>query len=405
MIITIAWKNIWRNPIRSLAVIGAVSLGLWAGAYMISFANGMNSQRLKEQLNTSIGHIKITHPKFNEDKLVEFFLENPDSIGQAVSEYPEVKAYTSRLNCYGMASSAAGSFGVDIYGVDTVQETKVFAIYQRVQEGDFLPSSKRNPIVIGARLAKRLKLKVRSKVVLSFQDVKGEIIAGAFRVSGIYALDNKGYEESHVFLRKSDLQDLLGISEGAAHQLVFKLHNPHAAEGLSQQIQEKSSIFLSEDWKQISPELGYIDEVMVYFFLIFIGIILFALSMGILNTMLMAVLERTRELGMLRAIGMSRAKVFLMIMWETLFLTATGLPIGLGLAWLSITISYSLGIDLSVVGEGFEAIGYSSFIRPKMDFHEYVGISVMVFIAALLSSLYPAWTALKLKPAEAIRKI
>lgn len=405
MLITIAWKNIWRNPTRSLAVIGAVALGLWAGSYMISLANGMNRQRLEEQLNTSVGHIKITHPKFNQDKSTEFFLRNPDSIARVVSQFPEVKAYTSRLNCYGMASSAAGSYGVDIYGIDTAQETKVFAIYQRVQSGMFLPLDKRNPIVIGARLAKRLNLKIRSKVVLSFQNTAGEIIAGAFRVSGIYALDNKGYEESHVFLRKSDLQELLGLSVDAAHQLIFKLNDPQLAEGLSQKIQGDSTAYLSESWKQVSPELAYIDEIMVYFFLIFIGIILFALSMGILNTMLMAVLERTRELGMLRAIGMSRTRVFIMIMWETLFLTSTGLPIGLGLAWMSISISHYWGIDLSVVGEGFEAIGFSSFIRPVMAPYEYLGITVMVFVAAFLSSLYPAWTALKLRPSEAIRKI
>ncbi|NJL15565.1 MAG: ABC transporter permease [Microscillaceae bacterium] len=405
MIVKIAWKNIWRRPVRSLVVIVAVALGLWAGMFMVAFTNGLNQQRLEDQLNNSLGHIKFVHPAFAEEKQVGHTLPQVAKIAESLKKQPEVQAITTRVNLYGMASSSAGSFGVDIYGITPATEQKVFAISQQVVAGQYFNTRKRLPVVIGQKLATRLGLKIGRKVVLSFQTMAGELTAGAFRVVGIYQITNTTFEESHVFVQASDLRALLGGRADLTHQVIAKLADYRQAPAVAARLQAHFPQCKVQSWEEISPEMAYIDTVMRYFFYIFIGIILLALAMGIVNTMLMAVLERTRELGMLMAIGMSRGRILRMIMTETFLLTCTGLPIGLLLAWASVALSAQAGLDLSAVGEGFGALGYRSVIYPHLQPGEYLQICVMVFFTALLAALYPAWQALRLRPAEAIRKV
>ncbi|MEO1450144.1 MAG: FtsX-like permease family protein, partial [Bacteroidota bacterium] len=141
------------------------------------------------------------------------------------------------------------------------------------------------------------------------------------------------------------------------------------------------------------------------FMWIFVGIIVLALTFSIINTMLMAVLERTHELGMLMAVGMNKARVFGMIMLETIFLSMVGVPIGLIAAWGSITwlSGVGRGLDLSAFSEGLSEFGMSSVIQPQLDSHFYWQVMLLVAIASILAAVYPALRALKLKPVEAIR--
>jgi ABC-type antimicrobial peptide transport system permease subunit len=137
--------------------------------------------------------------------------------------------------------------------------------------------------------------------------------------------------------------------------------------------------------------------------MIFVIIILVALSFGIINTMLMAIMERVREIGMLMAIGMNKGKIFLMILFETLFLSVTGGILGLLFSWILINITGITGIDLSVLAEGLNSMGYSSFVYPELDFYYYALIGLLVVATAVFASIMPARKALKFNPAEAVR--
>ena len=174
-----------------------------------------------------------------------------------------------------------------------------------------------------------------------------------------------------------------------------------------------ASIFESEinseklvvrSWSEINPILKMLNEMTIQFTLIFVVIILIALSFGIVNTMLMAIMERVREIGMLMAIGMSKFRVFLMITMETVFLSMTGGILGLFLSWLLVLITNRTGIDLASVAEGLNAYGYSSFVRPELGLFFYFFIGTLVILTAIFASVFPARKALKLKPSEAIRQ-
>jgi len=158
-------------------------------------------------------------------------------------------------------------------------------------------------------------------------------------------------------------------------------------------------------WGEISPELSYSDEMMTMALYIYMGIIMLALLFGIINTMLMAVLERKRELGMLMSVGMTKTKVFGMVLVETFVLALVGGPIGMLAGHITVIYFGRKGINVAALGEGMNALGFDSIIYTQLPATSYIDIAVMVIITALLAALYPARKALKLNPAEAVRAI
>ena len=407
MIIKIAWKNIWRNPVRSGVVITSVLLGIWAGIFVLAFSMGMNDQRVKGQLDNFVGHIMVKHAKYNDDKLVKYYIKDAARVTEQIKNNKAIVATTTRVSAIGMATSSAGGYGATIHGIDLENESKVFSLKDKMVEGKYFEGIKRNPIVIGKKLAKRLKLKLRSKVILTFQNETGDITSGAFRIAGIYKSSNTVYDESNVFVRNNDLRGLLG-NDQLIHHIVCRVNDyqkaPEIVAALKSKLKNIKDIKV-QSWKDTSPDLAYANDMMSQMLFIFVGIILLGLSMGIINTMLMAVLERTRELGMLMAVGMSKGRVFRMIVAETFFLTCVGAPLGVLSAWATIQYTGANGINLAAFSSGLENFGYDTIIRPMLESSYYMQIGVMVVIAALLSAIYPAIKALKLKPVEAIRKI
>ncbi|HBX66907.1 MAG TPA: ABC transporter permease, partial [Balneolaceae bacterium] len=211
-IIKLGWKNIWRNPTRSGVVIVAVLLGTWAGIFSAGFMNGMMQDSLNNQIQLSIGHIQITHPKFDDLYNPKYAIENPDELIQSLKQKPYIEQVSAKSMVTGLAQSTRNSYGVSVYGIDTQLDTAL-VVEQYLVEGDFLEGINRNPVVIGRKLAERLDIKLRSRMVLSFQDVEGEITGGAFRVTGVFDSFSNQYDETNVFVLQEDLNRLIGNPE------------------------------------------------------------------------------------------------------------------------------------------------------------------------------------------------
>jgi ABC-type lipoprotein release transport system permease subunit len=195
------------------------------------------------------------------------------------------------------------------------------------------------------------------------------------------------------------------LGSDIVHEIAILCHSIDQADELKAVLSSEFPEDKIETWSEISPELGYADEMMSTFIYIFMGIILVALSFGIINTMLMAVLERKRELGMLMSVGMNKTRVFLMILLETLFISSIATPVGIVLSYWIIVHFGEHGIDLSVVGKGLENFGIGHRVYTSLPVTLYFNISVMTLIITFISSLFPARRALKLDPAEAVRAI
>ena len=403
MIWSVSWRNVWRSKTRSLVIITAITLGVFAGVYTVAFMFGWVNQRVASVINTEMSHIQIHHPEYLETYEIHDLIPNTDEIVSQLSSLKSVKAVSDRVIATCMVASAETGSGVQLVGVDPEREMLVTNIHQKVVDGEYFNGVKTNPIVIGEKLAEKLKVKVRSKVVVTITEMDGTLTGGAFRVAGIYRTSNTSYDEMKAFVRADDIRRLVGLDENAGHEIAVLLNENGTEKLIAKEISEMHPNLQVLTWTQLLPEMEMLNENMNLMLYIFVGIILLALGFGIVNTMLMVILERVKELGMLMAVGMNRLRVFTMIVLETVFLSLTGGIIGIVLAVMLTAITGKTGIDLSLWAQGLHSFGYDSVIYPEIGFDSIVGVTILVIITGVISAIYPARKAIKLKPAEAIR--
>ena len=408
LLLSMAWRNIWRSPWRSGVVVGAMALGVWAGIFMMGLAQGVNDTRTANALDDYIGHAQITDSSFIDNQEVQAIIADPHSWTAALDAHPEVESWSERLLITAVMQSGAASAPVQVLAVDPEREAQVFKAPRRMYEGTFDSTG----ITLGLKLAEQLGAGLGDRVVLTFQDLRGEIHSSLYQVSGIYDGISNLVEGIQVYVPLAELApELLGTADSlsqpmVAHQIHFRVRN---LDSLDQTVGELTAAVANpgssvlRTWRAISPDLRYADEVLAQSLLLFMAVILFAMAFGILNTMLMAILERTRELGMLMAIGMTRRKVFRLVVLETLLLSFAGLPLGLLLGHLTIAVTSRTGISLTGVEKGMAELGLQSTIYPVPVPEYFLPVALLVAVLGLLSSLYPARKALKLNPIESMR--
>ena len=403
MLPRIAWRNIWRSRIRSFVVIGAVFLGVWAFISMMAITFSISLGYVDDAIRFQTSHLQVHHPQFGDDKASEFSLA--EDAYENIKQTENIKAITKRTIVTGMVRSSRGARGIIIKGVDPLTEVNVSEISESLIEGKFFTDGKKNEIIISQEIAEKLKLKLRKKLVLQFQDLNKDIVSASFRVAGIFKTGNNITDLSMLMVNSKDLNRLLG-DVTIFHEVAILLDDP-AKQLLTTQdlISKANPNTLVENYRQISPEVQLYESQIYISVSILMFIFMLALIFGIINTMLMAVLERSRELGMLMAIGMNKLRVFIMIVLETIMLGTIGAPLGMAAGWLTVKYLNKRGLDFSEYSEGTEAFGIKSFLRPELDGEIYFILMVAVFITALLASIYPALRAIKLRPIEAIRKI
>ena len=246
--------------------------------------------------------------------------------------------------------------------------------------------------------------KLRTKIIVRITDKEGFLVDAAFRIAGIFKTNNTAFDEMYAFVKNSDIETITGFSPEESHEIAILLNDIKMTENIKSQIQNLFPEIAVEEWKELSPELKMLDDYMGFINYVFIIIILLALGFGIINTMLMVVLERTKELGMLMAIGMNKLKVFLMIMTETVLLSLSGGVLGMIISYVVIRFFAKYGLSLgSGNTEIFESIGYEAIMYPKIELSFYLAVTFLVIATGIVSAIYPAFKALKLKPVEAIR--
>lgn len=403
MLIPLSWKNIWRNKVRSLVVVIAITLGITAGVFSTAFMKGMMDQRISTVINTEISHIQVHHPGFRKNPEIGNFMPNASSLAEKIERIDHVKGASKRIIIQSMVASSETASGVKITGVNPGDEKKVTNLYQKIVAGKYFEGVKRNPVVIGKKLAEKLNVKVHSKVVITLQDMDTNIIGGAFRVAGIFETSSNTFDEANIYVRDTDLARLTDLPVNAGHEIAVMVANNEETAAVAEQIKKLIPDEEVLTWKEISPEMQYITEVMDMYMYIFIIIILLALLFGIINTMLMVVLERIKEIGMLMAVGMNRLRVFGMIMLETVFLTLTGGVIGIVVGTMISKYFETHAISLAIWAEGYKQLGYDTWVYTRLNTEMIVMVTFMVIMTGFIAALYPAWKALQNDPAEALR--
>lgn len=403
MVVSLSWKNIWRNKNRSLLIIIAVSVGITLGAFISAFEWGIMEQRINTVVANELSHVQIHRKDFSlEDLSYKPFSFDQEDI-EEIKSSPKVKAVAERLVLGGMASSARGNMQVRILAVDPTQESSICNIKEEVVKGEFFKNSKKNEVVIGQALAKKLGVRIKSKIILHFHDEINEDHIAAFRVVGIYEKNNDQLEKLQIYVHKDLIQSDKFLGDNSVSEIAVLLNLSDDLDMVSSDLKKKHSDLKVQTWSEIMPELAYSLKSYEQVQYIIMGIVMLALAFGIVNTMMMAVLERTKEIGMLMAIGVKRLQIGLMFFLESLFLSLIGLPIGLLLTYGVTSYFGHKGISLERFAEGINSFGFDSVVYPVMKTEFYFTMSTVVIAISMLASLFPFFKAIRQNPVEALK--
>lgn len=371
----------------------------------MAFMQGAVDARIESATKSELAHLQIHAPHFLDNNESSLYIKNGVQLSSKIEELDSVVAASPRLVAEPFIQAAHGTGGGKLIGIQPEKEKQVTDIWEHVLEGGTYleKTSRMPPVLIGQKLAKKLKLKVGSKINVQMVDLSGDLSSKGYRVSGIYKTTNTTFDETHLFVNYNDLKTQLGIENNAAHEIAIIVNNGDEASAVKPSIQKIAGNNDVQTWKELSPEMSLLTDSMDQYMYIFILIILLGLCFGIINTMLMAVLERIKEIGMLMAVGMNKRKVFWMIILESVMLTFTGGIFGILIGSGITKIFETRPIDISMFSEGMEKYGFATQIYTSLQTETLLTIAFLVILTGLLSAIYPARKALKLNPAEATR--
>ena len=289
---------------------------------------------------------------------------------------------------------------VRVMGIEPAREPEVTSIAASMTAGVYLDGDARR-VLIGEELGRRLEVGVGDKIVLSVQDVTGELTGEALRVGGIFKTSSRELDRGTVFLRLDAGQALLGLGD-AVSEIVAVAETRRLVPELRDRLVASLGDVEVRSWEELQPLLVYMIDVFDQSAILVYAAVFIAMAFGIANVLLMTIYERTREIGIMRAIGFGRARLVATIMAESVIVTGAGLLIGFGGAVVAV-FALSDGIDLSSFAEGLEYFGVGSRIVPVLRTSDFTGPVFVAFVTAVIASAWPAWRAVRLRPAEAVR--
>ncbi|MCH8867394.1 MAG: ABC transporter permease [Proteobacteria bacterium] len=401
---TLAWRNLWRNHRRTLIMLAAVILGTWAMIFMTALMRGMVTQMIQDGISALPGHIQVHHPEYRDDPSVANLISISDTELAAKFEAADIAHWATRVRVPAVITSEYESRGITLLGVDPDRERGLtFVDYDEV-EGRFLESTEDTGIVIGKKLAKMLNTRVGKRVVVMSQDPDNEIADRGFRVVGLFTANVSAFEEAFIFAGKSTTQKLLRIDDQVSELIVFgdDYRNVEALyDKVSAIVDSRVEV---RRWFEVDAYLGAMLTIMDGFVFVWIIVIFLALSFGLVNTLVMAVFERVREIGLMLALGMKPVYILGQIIIESMMLLVIGLVLGTALSWAAIQ-PIKDGIDISIVGEGLDMWGMSSVLYPDLLLRDVILANVVVLVLGFFASLAPAWRAAHYEPVAALTKV
>ncbi|GLR74211.1 ABC transporter permease [Aliivibrio sifiae] len=401
MLLKLAWRNVWRNKLRTSIMIGAMVFGVVGVILMMGFMNGIIDNLVKNAIQWQTSHIQIHQKNYAINPDINSVIDDEAKITALLEHAPEVKAWTSRTLVNGMIASARSTRGIQLNGIDLVSEPTITPIRSHIIDGEWLDDHGRNPILVSQKTAERLKLRVFSKVVITFTDTTGEVTGAAFRVKGIFKTSSSAFDDANVYVRKMDLQSLGLVYFD--HEIAMVLHNEDQVtefrDKLSLTVSDKNRV---QDWLQLQPLLSTMMSSMAAGNQIILVIFVIAMGFGIINILLMSVFERTREFGVLMAVGMKKENIRRLIIIESGFIGFIGAGAGVIFSILFIYVLSKTGIPLDAMAEGLNAFGVDSVLYPSVSITDYLAVFTMVWCVSVLAGVYPAHQIIKKKPVEAM---
>jgi len=412
-----AWRNLWRNPRRTLIAMAAIGFGYAMLLFVACLMAGLRQQMIESGTSLVLSDAEVHAPSYYPDRPTHLTLGGRNgadlsALVAAIAAEPWVQAASPRVYGYGLVSATHQSVGAQILGVIPGQEQKITVLQTRMVKGSYLTGQMPKGVVVGDKLATAIGVEVGSEIVLLAPAADGSTGNDLYTVAGMFHTGLEAMDQGLVLMSLASLQELLRLPPGRIHEVGIKLHDDDitaattAAAALEVQL-GKSFPVRVRAWPELAPELAdYVQFNRRVTFILFLIFFLLAV-MGIVNTMLMAIVERTRELGMLMALGMRPVQVVGLIVAEAASLAGGSLVLGAALGspvlWYLQVHGLNLGGSRGAISLGGVVVGPLWYGRQ--DFTAYTQAALGLAVTAVVSALYPALRAARFRPAEALRKV
>ena len=404
MLITIAWRNIWRNYRRSMIMLGAIAVGVWAMIWLTAVMRGMVEQMITDSIENLTGHVQIHAPGYRDDPSIDNSMPAPSAALTQALEDPAVTTWSTRVRVPAVVSSERESVGVTLVGIAPQRERGLLFLPKTISQGRYLHSVQDDGIVIGKKLAERLDTHLGWRIVVMSQDPDNNIVDRGFRIVGIFDTELEAMETGYVFTGLKAAQTFLKMGAKVS-ELALRTDDYRHLQPIVTKLRAAAPGLQVLPWQKLDTYLATMLNIMDGFVLVWIVVVFIAMSFGLINTLLMAVYERTREIGLIQALGMKPVYILLQVVIESFLLLILGLAMGNLLSWLSI-LPIEDGMDISVLGvEGLEYAGISTILYPVVLANDVILSNAVVIVLGLIASLYPAWRAARHVPVEAITRI
>lgn len=405
--IKMAWRNMWRNWRRTAIALVAIILGLMLLLFLDGVIKGSDQAIFGNAVRLYGGNIQVHAPGFRAkaNRLPLLPLENADTVVQAARALPQVVAAAKRINTAGIISSKGKSYPVEITGIEPAIEAPLSIQAENITQGRFLTQEDGDAMVIGRGLADLLNVTVGDRIPLLGHRARGQMRQRTMTIVGIYDLGMPEVEKGMVFITLPEAQTLYNLRQQAT-EVAITLQSVGQEKAVAATLQAALPNYEVDSWQTLKPEIRQtLDTKLAFTSFIGLVVVLIA-SIGILNLMMMAVFERTREMGVLAALGLKGQQIMGLFLLEGSLIGLVGTVIGCGLGGLLIWLVGQVGIDFSfAAGMGEITALMGNRLYPSITPAAIIGRGLVVIFIAALASLYPAWQAAGKEPAEALHQV
>jgi len=402
----LAWRNVWRNPRRSILTMLAVAFSATLLVFMLSFQFGSYEDMINASVKLNTGHLQVQANGYIDKKEMRKVVPDPGAVIAALEKLPGIKGISPRGEAFALAAGAKRTRGVMVMGVDPDREKEVSTLPGQIRQGEYLKKGDHNAAVVGTLLAQRLHVGLGDELTLLGQAREGSVAATIVTVTGIYRTGIDAFDRSTLQMPLIDFDEVFAM-EGAVHSVVVAADRLRTAGRIGNTARTLPALAgLSVlGWEELMPGLKQSIQMDLVSGIIMYLILIIVVAFSILNTFLMAIFERTREFGVLMAIGTRPGRLVRMMLAESMLMTSMGLGLGM-LLGAGITLYFSVyGIDLGGAGEMLAEFGIEGRLYPRLSFISLFSGPLLVLVITFFTALYPALSIPGLKPVEALRAV
>ena len=408
--VKMAWRNIWRNPRRTILTICAIAFASLLLVFMLSFQFGSYETMINTSVKIQTGHLQVQAEDYQDKKSIRLVVPDPEKIARILDKIPEIETYTFRGQAFALISSENRTYGAAVTGIDPEKEATVSRLKALIRQGSFLSNDDAGQALVGKLLAKNLRVQPGDELTVIGQGRDGSVAATVVTVKGIFSSGIDEFDRASIHIPLKLFQEVFSM-RGAIHEVVVIGKSLSDVKTIKARITERLSGLNTKrplkvlDWNDLMPGLRQSIEMDLVSGLIFYLLLIFVVAFSILNTFLMAIFERTREFGVLMAIGTTPMRLTKVLLIESMSMTFVGIVTGIIIGSLITLYFQAYGIDFSGASELLNQFGITGRMYPKLSLLSATSGPMAVFLITFFAALYPALKVKKMHPVEAMRAV